>query len=143
MTNSTLSGNSATSGGGIFNYTTGRMVTLTNTIVAGNTLTGMGGSGPDLSGTFMSGGHNLISDSGSSSGITNGTKGDIVNNMPLLGTLSNNGGTTQTIPLMPGSPAIAHGDTTVCNATTGIAPVGGQGPARRFPPLLPLRHRRL
>ena len=130
LTNTTITGNSTNGGdgGGIYNNPPGMfaggIVTLTNTIVAGNTATG---SGPDLNGAITSGGRNLIGKTdSSSSGITNGTKGDIVNNMPLLGTLSSNGGPTPTIPLLPGSPAIAHGDTTVCNATTGTAPVNGK-----------------
>ena len=118
LTNSTLTGNSAASlGGGIYNI--GSTVTLTNTIVAGNTASGL----PDLAGTFTSGGHNLIGTT-NGSGITNGTKGDIVNNTPLLGSLSSNGGPTQTIPLLTGSPAIAHGDPTFCNQV-GTGKVGG------------------
>ena len=118
VTNSTFSGNSATSGGGIFNYSgTAR---LTNTIVAGNT----GSSGLNLNGTFTSGGHNLIGTTSGSTGITNGTNGDIVNPNPLLGALSDNGGPTPTIPLLTGSPAIAHGDPTICNQT-GVGKVNG------------------
>ena len=128
LTNSTITGNSATNGGG--GGILGGMVTLTNTIVAGNSVSN-GGSGPDVKGTVMSGGHNLIGITNGSSGITNGTNGDQAGMIaaplnPMLGTLSSNGGTTPTIPLMPGSPAIAHGDPAVCNATTDIAPVGGK-----------------
>ena len=123
VTNSTLSGNTANgSGGGIAQQ--GGTVRLTNTIVAGNTAPPFGGGGPDLFGTFTSGGHNLIGITAGGSGITNGTNGDIVTNNSLLGTLGNNGGPTQTIPLFFGSPAIGAGDPAVCNQT-GTGKVNG------------------
>ena len=108
VTNSTLSGNSAPGGvgGGIRN--SGGTVTLTNTIVAGNTTTS--GCGPDLAGAYTSGGHNLIGDiDANSTGISNGSNGDIVSSTPQLGTLSSNGGTTQTIPLLAGRPPSVRG----------------------------------
>ena len=40
---------------------------------------------------------------------------------PLLGTLGSNGGTTQTIPLLAGSPAIGAGDPTAGVRLTGAA----------------------
>ena len=115
IVNSTLSGNSATGGfgGGIDNGSVAS-ATLTNTIVAGNTATTNGNpsNSPDLHGAVTSSGHNLIGDTSGSSGIINGTNSDIVNNTPLLGALGSNGGPTQTIPLLAGSPAIGHGDIT-------------------------------
>ena len=121
VTNSTLSGNSAPNGvgGGIRN--SGGTVTLTNTIVAGNTATS--GFGPDLAGAFTSGGHNLIGDITNSTGITNGSDGDIVNPNPQLGTLGNNGGTTQTFPLLAGSPLsvrIPHANCTLTTDQRGL-----------------------
>jgi len=110
VTNSTLSGNRAKSGGGIY-YTFSSTVTVSNTIVAGNTATT---SAPDLKGTITSGGYNLIGNTTGSTGITDGVNGDIVNPTPLLGTLGNYGGPTQTIPLLAGSPAIGHGDAAIC-----------------------------
>ena len=126
VTNSTLTGNSAISsggngGGGILNPSMAT-VTLTNTIVAGNMAAH---GGPDLNGTFATGGNNLIGTIAGSMGITNGTKGDIVNNTPLLGTLGPAGGPTQTIPLLAGSPAIGHGNTMIC-AQMGVGKVGGK-----------------
>ena len=119
VTNSTLIGNSAFQGGGIISNS--GTLTMTNTIVAGNTASN---SDPDLSGAFTSGGHNLIGDTTGSTSITNGGNSDIVNNTPRLGTRSSNGGTTQTIPLLTDSPAIGHGDPTVC-AATGAGKVNG------------------
>ncbi len=110
VNNSTFTGNSATSGGGIYNVGN---LTLNNTIVAGNT--GTGTSDDDVSGTVSStSAFNLIGDG---TGITNlnqlaqsnliGTTADPIN--PLLGPLAYNGGPTQTMALLPGSPAINAG----------------------------------
>jgi len=118
VTNSTISGNrvattgSSINGGGIANVFA---ATITDTIIAGNSLApGSFGtaSGPDLSGTITTGGHNLIGTTDGAT-ITLGP-GDRVNPIPLLGTLGNYGGPTQTIPLLTGSPAIGHGDLTIC-----------------------------
>ena len=109
----TLSGNVAGQGGGLYNLGT---VTLTNTIVAGNTNTSKVASdigGPSkVTGTF-----NLIG-TGGSGGLTNGTSGNIVGvSNPGLGSLGTYGGPTQTISLLPGSPAIGKG-TTISGITT-------------------------
>jgi hypothetical protein len=80
-------------------------VELRNTIIAG------GGTKPNLlaegGGTFISDGHNLTSDDGG--GYLNGPS-DVINVDPLLGPLQDNGGPTQTIALLPGSPAVDAGD---------------------------------
>ena len=121
VTNSTITGNSAGANGG--GFSNGGMLTVTNTIVAGNTAAS---TGPDVVGTIISGGHNLIGMTDGSTGFTGagdqtGTVASPLN--PHLGALGSNGGTTQTIPLLAGSPAIAHGDPAVCNTSTGTAPV--------------------
>nr|MDQ6906979.1 hypothetical protein [Chloroflexota bacterium] len=115
VTNSTVTGNTATTtGGGIYNYS--GTLTVTNTIVAANAAT----SGADLSGLVATGGHNLF---GTTSGatITLGS-GDLVNPNPRLGPLGNNGGPTQTVPLLKGSSTIDAGDDAVC-AQTGAGKV--------------------
>ncbi|HLJ92950.1 MAG TPA: right-handed parallel beta-helix repeat-containing protein [Gemmataceae bacterium] len=58
-------------------------------------------------GTFFSQGHNLSSDN--AAGFLTGSA-DLVNAKPLLGPLQDNGGPTQTIALLPGSPAVDAGD---------------------------------
>ncbi len=110
LTNCTVSGNSANYGGGAYGN-----ITLGNTIVAGNSA---GNSGPDVFGSVTSLGHNLIGDGQGADGFTDGENGDIVgvavtdifvtdtNGNPLL---ADNGGATQTIALLPGSPAIDAG----------------------------------
>ncbi len=103
----TISGNSAPSSGGLYLYR--GAATLTDSIVAGNTASG--GSASDIGqhiGT-AAGSNNLIG-TGGSGGLTNGTQGNQVGVAnPGLGTLGNYGGSTQTIPLLPGSPALAMG----------------------------------
>src|SRR5262249_42487727 len=77
-----------------------------NTIVAGNDAkTG----GDDLYGYLANSGYNLI---GKSSGGTGYSQTDLLDVDPLLGPLQDNGGLTQTMALLPGSPAIDSGDNT-------------------------------
>ena len=98
---STLSGNSAGNGGGIF-INTGT-ASLQNTIVAGNTAS----SNPDISGSITTdNGYNLLGTA--LEGSTNGT-GDVFSDAPLLSSLGNYGGPTQTMLPEPGSPAIGAG----------------------------------
>ncbi len=82
-------------------------VTLANTIVAKNALD------DDVSGSFISAGHNLIGNAGSASGFaaTGDQVGGPANVLdPLVGPLQNNGGVTLTHQLLVGSPAIDAGD---------------------------------
>jgi hypothetical protein len=108
INNSTLSGNSARLVGGIFNH--GATATLQNTIVA-NSPSG-GNCGGD---TMTSNGYNLSSD-----GTCNfNNTGDMNNTDPKLGQLRNNGGPTQTIRLLPASPAIDAGNPNGCTDDQG------------------------
>ncbi len=87
----------------------GGTTTLDNTIVVLNTW-GTGGSASDIIGA-VSGAYNLIG-TGGSGGLTNGVNGNQVGVAdPGLDPngLQNNGGPTQTIALLPGSPAIDAG----------------------------------
>jgi len=130
VTSSTLAGNTATfsgASGGILTTAdcllgpqcTGGVVTLTNTIVATST-------GRDLAafaGGSFAGNNNLIDDATSAGGFTDSASGNIVGHPALLGTLGNQGGTTQTIPLLPGSLAIDTG------APVGTGPAGNPVPS--------------
>lgn len=113
----TVAGNSAdstapgsgTQAGGILGWGDGTSGGLLNTIVAQNT-----GLTPDAAGGFRSLGHNLI-------GITNGSNGfvssgDLAGSSsspldPQLSPIALNGGSTLTMALRPGSPAIETGTT--------------------------------
>ena len=71
--------------------------------------------GADLYGTVISKGNNLI---GNTSGGSGFVATDLLNVNPLLGPLQNNGGPTQTLALLPESPAIAAGS--VARIPSGI-----------------------
>jgi CSLREA domain-containing protein len=110
--NCTIVENSAQGGGGLSHAGVGTF-TLKNTLVALN-LTAFGG-GPDVLGTFVSDGHNLIGVGNAS--FTNGVTGDIVGTSvnpidPKIGPLRNNSGPTKTHELLAGSRAIDKGDNT-------------------------------
>jgi hypothetical protein len=60
----------------------------------------------DINGTITSSGYNLISKSAGGSGYV---PSDLLDIDPMLGPLANNGGTTLTIALLPGSPAVDSG----------------------------------
>ena len=105
----TLDDNLATKGAGGGLNISGGTVTIGNTIVAQNSA---GTSGPDASGTFASQGHNLIGATDGSSGwVGADLTGTIAQPLdPLLAPLNYYGGPTQTIYLLPGSPAIDAGN---------------------------------
>ena len=100
ITNSTISNNSANvnSGGGIFNQS---YVTLINSIVANSTT---GGDIVNVGGTTDAQ-YSLVEDG---LGI-NGTSSNNLSGDPLLGSLTNNGGATETHALLISSPAIDKG----------------------------------
>ncbi len=146
--NSTFAGNrsTATSAGGIYNCSTCAM-TLVNATVAGNfsPASYAGGIGNDgtaaLTNTIVadntsancSGNAFVNSSSNLDSAATCGfdpAGGSISNANPLLGTLGNYGGPVQTLPLLPGSPAI---DAATCSGaltpSTDARGVGRPQPA--------------
>jgi hypothetical protein len=112
---STLAGNTAGEGGGIWEDPANDWAddfdpTVGNTIVAGNTATS---DSPDVYGVIRSNGDNLIGDAGSSRGFW--AVGDQVGTAanpknPLLAPLGDYGGPTQTMALLPGSPALGNGN---------------------------------
>jgi hypothetical protein len=107
LDNSTVAGNLAGAssfGGGIFNEEyDGAFVSTANAIIARNSAP----AGPDIFGTFLSRGYNLI---GNIADNMAATATDLVNVDPLLGPLQANGGPTATMALLPHSIAIDHGD---------------------------------
>ena len=127
LVNVTVSNNTAGAGGGFLNQTYQEMVwnpythnydvvtkdrptSVANTILAGNH--GPAAS-PDVQGYLTSQGHNLVGDGTGAGGLT--AAGDQVGSAaapidPRLGPLQDNGGPTQTMALLPGSPAIDAGD---------------------------------
>lgn len=88
--------------------------TFANTIIAGNTAAnGLGNAagaptpGPDVDGAVTSGGHNLLGNTTDAAGFT-GT-GDKTGLGAALAALAGNGGPTETMALLTGSPAIDAG----------------------------------
>ena len=105
VTYSTFSANSASMGGGIDNSGTASIV---DTIVAGNTASSSAAS--DIGGD-VTGSYNLIG-TGGSGGLEAGQDGNIVlTSLTGLGLspLADYGGPTQTMALLPGSPALGAG----------------------------------
>lgn len=100
----TFSGNDAVAGTGVpLGQANGGAISVAGgsaTII--NSILSHGASGLNVYGSITDGGHNIVSDA--SAGFTSGTSQ--VNTDPKLGTLSDNGGPTLTIPLLPDSPAI-------------------------------------
>jgi hypothetical protein len=95
----------AATGGGIVIQGT---LQTDDTIVAGNTVTGPGtNTSPDLFGNLGSLGHNLIGNTQGGSGFD---PTDLLNVDPLFGPLWDYGGPTETMALLPGSPALNAGD---------------------------------
>ena len=103
VSNSTFSGNNADSGGGIYNTGT---LNLSNTILANSA---SGGDCDNDSGTVNAFGINLVQTGGCiiSGAITAASQ---------LGPLADNGGPTQTMALLAGSPAIDAADNAICAA---------------------------
>jgi hypothetical protein len=125
FTSSTIAGNVVggavpTSGGNV--WLDGAQALFTNSIVAnGSAPTNSNCDG--LAATFQTGGGNL--ESANTCGFGSGTDKPITN--PLLGVLANNGGPTDTMALLAGSPAIDAAVAVNCQPTDqrGVArPVG-------------------
>ena len=106
VSNSTISDNAASEGGGIYNanHGGGTFVELGSVILKAGSL---GGTISNQGGDVTSDGYNIASDDGE--GVLTGPS-DRINTDPLLGALQNNGGPTFTHALLLGSPAINAGD---------------------------------
>lgn len=105
LNNVTIANNSANNGGGV-TVATSTVLTLTNTLIAGNTNDSDQPS--NCVGTLTSQGYNLVQ-------ITTGctlsaATGDITNQDPGIGPLQDNGGPTPTHALLTGSPALDAGN---------------------------------
>jgi hypothetical protein len=144
LTNCTISGNQAYRGAGLFNSGS---LTLNNCTVCGNygpenygfgltdqlyaygktVLTNTIVSGSDSIQGAVSGSNNLIG-AGGSGGLIDGVDGNIVGVAnPGLAPLGNYGGTSQTMALLPGSPAINAGTSGAgipANDQRGLSRVG-------------------
>jgi serine/threonine protein kinase len=143
LTNSTVSGNVASNaGGGI--AVIGSQATITFCTIYGNTARQGNGGGisiqedqarvkmgksivagndapidADIAGTLTSDGYNLIQSISQASLVSgNFTPDDLINKLPVVGPLQNNGGPTSTHALAPGSPAINAVPSKACDLDT-------------------------
>ena len=116
VTNSTIANNI---GDGICNGVSYSfaILTLNNTIIAGNNLDIYGPLQPTSSNNLIGNGTGITNLSDLNSSNLIGTTAEPIN--PLLGPLANNGGPTQTMALLPGSPAIAAGSVTLAVDANG------------------------
>ena len=111
MTQSTLSGNSSPYGADILNYT-GFTISVSMSIIA----SGQGGPNCGGAAPVTDAGYNI--DTGSTCGFSSANH-SMSNTQPQLGALANNGGSTQTMALPAGSPAVdaIPSTTTGCTGT--------------------------
>ena len=106
-------------------------IVLTNTLVAANTA---GGAGSDVSGSVdtSNSSYNLIG-IGGAGGLANGNSGNQVGVAdPGIGSLADNGGTTETIALLSTSPAIATGNPALATNLEGKTLTNDQRGNLRF-----------
>jgi predicted outer membrane repeat protein len=137
LTNTTFSGNSAINGGGIYNNFSARP-TLTNVTFSSNTASANGGAmynGSSSDQTFHNtivwgntpSGSQIVNDSSTLSLYDSVLQGgcpagsstciNIITDDPRLGALGHWGGSTQTVPLLPGSSATNAGNNATCAPT--------------------------
>ncbi|MER5981366.1 right-handed parallel beta-helix repeat-containing protein [Streptomyces sp. NPDC001857] len=132
--NSTITGNRSSDGGGginiapayldslpapipdIVDLPLGRL-TLRNSVIANNTVDGAPADCKKAFATIASQGHNLDGDG--SCRLT--AAGDLPSRTPLIGPLTDNGGPTDTVALLPGSPALDAADGCTDTDQRGVA----------------------
>ena len=137
LINDTVAYNTATAlGGGAGLDAVSGTVTLFNSIFAMNTDgTATGAALDDISGVLSSSSANNVIDGASSAGgLANASNGNVVGVAAgLAAGLADNGGSTQTIALLPGSPAINAGAAAIPGRTLCQVPIS----AARFatPPI--------
>jgi predicted outer membrane repeat protein len=131
LTNSTLSGNSAHSatlgGGGIYLLSSSSL-TLTNATISANYAPSYGGGVYALGPVTITANNSIVAGNTTTAAIGQDVRpgidyglDDLIGVDPKLGPLANNGGPTQTMLPLPGSPAIDNGS----DATCAASPVNG------------------
>jgi len=108
--NSTIYGNSGSNGGGIYseNGMGTTSLTVANATISGNTASGTDGGIDNASGT-LSVSNSIVSGNAGGNCSACGTTGNLIDGTADLGPLQYNGGITQTMMPLPGSPAIGAG----------------------------------
>jgi hypothetical protein len=136
LVNDTISANSATQSVSSIQSNAQGTIRVINTIIGRDA----GPAANALQGAFVSGGNNIVTNSTGSTGFANGVNEDQVSEGnaidPLLGPLADNGGQTDTLALLAGSPAIKGGNACVrtaqCPLLPGITLPSGRLDQRRF-----------
>ena len=111
----TIYGNSSSAGGGIWVDPKGNShLTISSSIIAANSAP----SGLDIFGALTSGGYNLIENVAGVTGLNASTDRQMaLADLKINSSLSNNGGPTQTLALLQGSPAIDAVPQQACGIT--------------------------
>ncbi len=124
--NSTISGNTATTGdaGGFLSTTANHWID--NSILYGNSSAGAINSGKDCKAVGGGGGATSNYIIGDANGYPCATLGSD----PLLGALQDNGGSVPTMALLPGSPAVDAGSNGICTNATQTNDLDARGLTR-------------
>jgi hypothetical protein len=122
LNNGTISANFANHGGGIYNFNFST-ANFKNTIIGWNSVHPVYGTRPDCGGTLISQGYILIQNPSGCIPACDFT-GSFIGLVALLGPLQDNGGPTKTHTLLTSSPAIDAGNpaTPGSGATTPVRP---------------------
>jgi len=130
LTNVTITNNRAHIGssgsGGVIDQAAG-IVTLGNTIVAGNFTGASGTTADDVKRTLSASSSFNLFGTGGSGGLTSANNNQINVANPGLAGLANNGGPTQTVALLAGSPALDAGSNALATAAGLTADQRGTG----------------
>ena len=123
LISSTVTNNTSVGeGGGFFGFNVGAgpLLSIQNSIIAGNTASGAATDlRPDPTSTLDID-FSLIGDT-TGSGVTGSTgTGNVLNTNPLLGPLADNGGPTRTHALLVGSPALDQGNSSLATDQRGF-----------------------
>ncbi|MFC1596540.1 choice-of-anchor Q domain-containing protein [Planctomycetota bacterium] len=130
MNRADADGNGSETGGGIYNLNASSVALLNNTLLAGNLLGVAGSDSPnDLAGADvdLASSHNLIGDTATSGGLTDGANGNIVGDnggtidiaTVIDVNLTDNGGPTLTHALVAGGLAVDAGDNSLAVDANG------------------------
>ncbi len=122
LINATVSENAGTGGASSISNAKGASLKVLNTIIGRD----IGQPSTALSGQFESLGNNIVTDASNSSGFVNGVNQDQVSDGnaidPMIGSLANNGGPTDTMAVLPGSPAVDNGNPCAVRGTCSQLP---------------------
>ncbi|HLX57756.1 MAG TPA: serine protease [Ktedonobacteraceae bacterium] len=112
---STIYGNTSSAGGGILDAPNGsNNMMISSSIIAANSAS----TSPDIGGAVISGGYNLIENTAGLTGLNTSTDKQVAFvDFKIAPALENNGGPTQTIALLQGSPAIDAVPRQACSIT--------------------------